>query len=685
MRNELEYLAEIEAYVLGQHPNPRSFEQKLHTDAGLRNDVNLIRDLLQAIEIQGIKTEIARAKTTYSLLRALRWLGMVLGVCLAVFAAALIYIQSSSVTGGSGKPYIRTDLPAQNEIGGTEWVQADSVLPTLVYTLHADQDEVVETPGGILISIPKGSLRQKNGAPLTGSYELEVKEALDATTIMKAGLSTWSDGRLLETGGMFYVNMRQNGENLQIPTDAGITVSVPKQENRSDMMLFDGVRTYNGEPHQFYTESNVTEELATDSVSYKIPNGYINWINPRKPISDLISIPMEQLNFYPPGFEAKLAETGYPDRGKVFKDSVYLSFKAMFEPVMDGYMKADTLTEGISDSIFRTANVTNVMTQVMATSPEISFSQTAEIALAFQYRTGLWGGIDPGLVLAFWNKEFDRSILATKEFETRMRYIHGTCDERILKCYTQNINQPLYYCDSLAAGLSARDQSRQTRFMQFYYQKHGTPKNSKAFTQALLSIFAQKQRELDAAYNRTTGTWYREQAQADQKALENRLNQWVRDGNREQSNFSKEFENNLCEAKKQLGKSCNEQPVFSRNVRDNFNTFNLQSTGWKNVDAYVNEATLSRTSMEYTDPETGKKATLTYTPLTVTVNNATGYDIREAYLIPSGKLSFMRMRKNGDTFTESLNALYQYHLVAVGYKGDEIFLYSQENITAGSG
>eukprot|EP01034_Spumella_vulgaris_P001497 gene1497-1983_t len=36
--NELEYLAEVEAYVLGQHPNVAAFEQQLQTDAELRND-----------------------------------------------------------------------------------------------------------------------------------------------------------------------------------------------------------------------------------------------------------------------------------------------------------------------------------------------------------------------------------------------------------------------------------------------------------------------------------------------------------------------------------------------------------------------------------------------------------------------------------------------------------------------
>lgn len=708
MRNGLEQLARIEAYLSGQLPDVEAFQEEMSNDASLRSEVQILGELIQTIQKQGIQIEIARARTTYRLLRALRWLGTALAFCLALMVATLLYINLNKENGNSG-PQIRHDLPDENEIGSTEWIQADSALPTLVYTLRANRDEVIETPGGILISIPQGSLLQKNGEPLTGTYELEVKEALDAAGIMKAGLSTWSDDRLLETGGMFYVNMRQNGENLQIAKDAGITASIPKQQNRNDMQLFDGIRTGD----YYIGAAEAEEEIGIGNLSH------INWVNPHKPITDLVPIPMAQLNFYPPGFETKLSEAGYPDRKKEFKDSVYLSFRTESEREAtfstDGgllFQKKCSRCHNISHERFIGPGLKNVRQRWESIDRLTAWVQNpnAYLGTGDMYAINLYEkynknsmpgfalskeqivsildfidysqtGINPVTVLAFWNEEFDGTLLASKEFETRMRYIHSTCDERILECYTLNMDSTMFFCDSLAAQRSYGEQ--QLQFLKFKSQKYGKPKNGKVFSQTLLSIFAQKQRELDAAYNRTTGAWFLRQVEADRKAQKNYTEQRDRDTRREMANFNRELTDNLCEAKRQLGRPCDNNFPVSRNVRENFNTFSLQSTGWKNVDAYVMEATFNRNSMEYTDPVTGQKAKLTYSAINVTLKNADNYAIREAYLIPSGKLSFMRMNKQDGRFTESLNSLLQYHLVVVGYKGADLFLYTAENITAG--
>lgn len=736
MRNELEYLAEIENYLINPNSDKMAFEKRVQQDANLQQDTQLIKELINAIQAQGIRYEIKQAKTNYGLVNTLKWLSVALAISLALLAVAIIY-NNRPIENETRSFEIRTTLPATNEFGGTEWSQADSVLPYLIYTISGDKDVVIETPEGIIFSIPKGSFVDKNGQPVTGEFELEIKEAMNAAGIMKAGLSTWSDDKLLETGGMFYINAREDGENLQIAKDANVTSSVPKMQDRNDMMLFDGVRN---------VSSNATIEAETDHGGRYI-SGEINWVNPRKPISDLVSVSMDVLNFYPPNFEKTLAENGYPNKSKLFKDSVYLSFKnegytAKEEAVVwidqDGNVEIDTgkhympsrfgNTRG--EKLFKThcerchyssgkeligpgltwarqrwnnedkliafvQNSAQVLASgdVYANNLFVKYNKTAmpsfmqlnksDITAILDYldaNVNTQQGIDPKTVLAFWNKEFNRTILATREFEKRMQFIHKTCDEQVLKCYTDNLDKPLYYCDSLAANITYGEQQEQ--FQKFYSQGFGKPADAKKITQALLNVFAIKQRELDAAYNRTTGAWFKKQAEADAQAAQKETKQWERNVNRDGHNFTEEFNTNLCSAYNQLGKEC-PKPVFSNNVRDNFNTFQIQTTGWKNVDVPVAIATATRTSMEYTDPETGKTATLTYTALSISVSNISEFDITETYLIPSGKMSFMRMKKQGGKFTESLNSIYQYHLVSVGYKGKEVSLFTQENIAAG--
>lgn len=59
--------------------------------------------------------------------------------------------------------------------------------------------------------------------------------------IIQAGLSTTSNGLLLETGGMFYINARSGEKNLDMDQSKPIMANVPNQTNK-DMSLFVGER-----------------------------------------------------------------------------------------------------------------------------------------------------------------------------------------------------------------------------------------------------------------------------------------------------------------------------------------------------------------------------------------------------------------------------------------------------------
>lgn len=733
MRNELEYLAEIENYLLNRHPDKSGFEKRMETDANLKEDTEILRQLMTSIEEAGIKKEITQIRQEYKLLKALKFLAIAAVVLAGLFAAVWFMPIAQIPEQSTNTPLyqLSTSLAPQNEVGSTDWVQADSVLPSLIYRIVSDEDQVIETPSGLIISIPKGSFLDESGKTVTDTFELVVKEALQETDIMKAGLSTWtSDGKVLETGGMFFINATQNGKNLRISPSADVLVSVPKWQNRNDMKLFDGVRAY------------ATEDTLKQGAKE------IRWTNPQEPLRSLVPVSMANLNFYPPRFEQTLSKEGYPNKNKIFKDSVYLSMRCAGNTTAedstdspadsteviwffaDGHSEKDPTEKYATHTqrreqlfLFNCGRCHSTSAQTM-TGPGlggirqrwksekdlIAFIKNAGSFLATgdEYANKLYTkfnkmqmpsfpnlsdddillildyldnpvacGIDPVQVLSFWQPELNHTILATKEFERRMTFIHRTCDEGILACYTKNIDKPLYYCDSLAMGKSSGSQKDQ--FSQFYAEKLGKPANPKQITQKLLALVAKKQRELDAAYNRTTREWFRKQQKADLMANEKHNAQDKKDNLRMAKNFADELNMNLNKVYADIG---NKRPVFSPTMQNNFNTFPLQSTGWKNVDAYTYEATLAQTSMEYTDPNTGKKATLTYKKIQVSVQNASQFDLLETYLIPTGTTSFIRMKKEKGVFNESLNSLLRYNLVSVGYKGKEVFVYTQKQIEA---
>lgn len=88
--------------------------------------------------------------------------------------------------------------------------------------------------------------------------------------------------------------------------------------------------------------------------------------------------------------------------------------------------------------------------------------------------------------------------------------------------------------------------------------------------------------------------------------------------------------------------------------------------------------------MSYTDPNTGKTATLTYTPVNLSIESEESYDRVILYLIPDSLSSFQRIYKKDGTWTEKLNANLNYQLVAVAYKGTDFFWTKVKKLTPGT-
>jgi mono/diheme cytochrome c family protein len=102
------------------------------------------------------------------------------------------------------------------------------VLPTQVFTVNTAKDTVLETANGAIIKIAKGSFS-------ADKINLEVKEAITIEQIIAAGLLTRSNGKTLSSGGMIYINAKEN-----VPINKPINVSLPATFIDEDMKVFKG-------------------------------------------------------------------------------------------------------------------------------------------------------------------------------------------------------------------------------------------------------------------------------------------------------------------------------------------------------------------------------------------------------------------------------------------------------------
>ena len=105
-------------------------------------------------------------------------------------------------------------------------------LPSQVFSVNTTRDTTLLTHKGALIHIPHGALSAANN-----TVQLEVKEAYSMEDIIRAGLTTQSNGQPLSSGGMIYINAV--GENTVKITQA-ISIATPTDYLQKGMQLFKG-------------------------------------------------------------------------------------------------------------------------------------------------------------------------------------------------------------------------------------------------------------------------------------------------------------------------------------------------------------------------------------------------------------------------------------------------------------
>lgn len=671
MRKELELMETIEKYLKGNLTEQEkiAFESKIKESPDLKKEVELQKQILKGIERTGLKQSAKKGFKKYKQNKGLKNWGLT-GFAVAVIALGSVFVYNSIIK-NNHKENAAYDLPELNEQGEKLWSDADKYLAPQMFELNADQDTVVETADGIVIAIPANSFLNANGQPAKGKIQLEVKEALNAADIMKAGLNTKSGDKLLETGGMFYINARQGEASLKIDSKNPLYTEIPTNEVKPNMQLFEGKR---------------------------LPNGTIDWVNPKPIVKDLIPVDILSLNFYPPNYLDSLKSWGYNTKDKKFTDSLYYSFAAYF-PNESFYREKERedsiMAENDAKIAMEEAKALQAAMDLGANKKELAAiekkhesyrsKQSYSLLSHFSADTIFWiHGINPAKIKAVWNEKFQNTLLATREFEERMPYIHRTCDEQVLNMYINNLDKNLSTIDSMVArgdeayGYSEAASFRgYPEFLKFAARGDGKVKNGNINVRLLKAYYEQKSKIYAEAIAKTVNDFWSKQDKKTQEATEKRNEQNQKEEKRISDNFEKELDVNMTEAYRQIGK-----PKPKRNPDGTYGTY-ITTTGWKNLDAFVIESTRDRETLNYTDPQSGKKAIIEYEPLTVAIRDYKNYDRVLVYLLPDELNSFMRIENKNDLFEEKLNELMIYKLICIGYKGEESFYFSQDNVKPG--
>lgn len=148
--------------------------------------------------------------------------------------------------------------------------KSDPVLPPVPvqsFTFRANQEQILKLKDGTLLGFEAGAFEQ-NGKPVTGAVTLKVKEYTQLSDFLAEGMSTVSNGQLLETGGSLDVSATFKGQKCELAKGKPMRIAFRRNKEIAGMETFTGQKT-NGRINWIRQKETTTSPL-NDSESNEV-------------------------------------------------------------------------------------------------------------------------------------------------------------------------------------------------------------------------------------------------------------------------------------------------------------------------------------------------------------------------------------------------------------------------------
>lgn len=116
----------------------------------------------------------------------------------------------------------------------------DSLRPaTQTFTIKGDRDTLLVGQNGTIFTILKNTFINSQGQPAT-AVSIDLVEVNSIAEIIKTNLQTISGDKILQTGGMFFIDAKENNKSLVVAEGKSIYVEVKSSYKDPQMKIFDG-------------------------------------------------------------------------------------------------------------------------------------------------------------------------------------------------------------------------------------------------------------------------------------------------------------------------------------------------------------------------------------------------------------------------------------------------------------
>ena len=358
-----------------------------------------------------------------------------------------------------------------------------SVSASHFYGIDAKQDNVVEGDNGTIIVFPRGCFKNTKGEIVEGNVKIELSESLSLDEMILSNLTTQSNGQPLETDGMIYFNATLNGEQLTVNKDNPVHIEIPTKEKKPGMMAYKGIRD---------------------------EKGNMNWVDPKALDTFLVPIDFSLLDFLPEGFYTAV-EHGMPYKNhqtanKELADSLYYSLSVTNgSELVKGLVNTD-----LNEPYYNKHNQVvkgKYTKQSFNVKPQLPDTLMRDSSNATD--TCKYCGIDPAMIKAIKSGKYQHTLIATREFEIRLKVIFKTCHKDVLEVYAKNTGKNMYELDSMAEKL-VHDNRYSHDFTRFYEQHLTNVKNADKYASLLEGYYEKQLRRIHEKLESAKEKWVKQ-------------------------------------------------------------------------------------------------------------------------------------------------------------------------------
>lgn len=153
--------------------------------------------------------------------------------------------------------------------------------PSQTFKVAADKPSVVTGRKGTKFSINPKDLITESGKPLGQNIEVELKELTNQGQLLSSNAQTISDGKLLISGGAYFIGMTSNGEKIKLKEGKNLSVQFPKLSDK-EMALFYGQRNDLGQMNWLKATETFKVTKPEVNTTTKWDTSYIVWDDEKK-------------------------------------------------------------------------------------------------------------------------------------------------------------------------------------------------------------------------------------------------------------------------------------------------------------------------------------------------------------------------------------------------------------------